>query len=59
MFIFETRPGLCWVGSNLVYDGVEMSHIALIYVVFIKSSRELICDAQYMTLLQNVTDAYF
>jgi hypothetical protein len=32
------------VGSKLFYDGAEMSHIASIYDVFVKSSRELTCD---------------
>jgi hypothetical protein len=55
--IIETGLGLGWAGSDLIYDSLEMSQIASIYVVFVKSSRELICDAQYMTLSQNITDA--
>jgi hypothetical protein len=60
MFIFvtEIRPGLGWASSNLFYDGAEMSQIASIYDVFIKSLRELIYDAQYKTLSQNVTDTF-
>jgi hypothetical protein len=46
IFVTETEPGLGWAGSNLIYDSVEMSQIASIYEVFVKSSsRVLICDA--------------
>jgi hypothetical protein len=57
IFITEIGNGLGWMGSNLIYDAVEMPQIASIYDIFVKSSRELICDAQYMTLSQNVTNA--
>jgi hypothetical protein len=36
-FITETGPGLGWAGSNLIYDGVKMSQIALIYDFFCKT----------------------
>jgi hypothetical protein len=58
IFVIETGSVLGWVGLNLIYDGVEISQIASIYDVFVKSSRELIYDAEYMMFSQNVTDAY-
>jgi hypothetical protein len=45
IFVTEIGPELGWVGSNLIYDGVETLWITLIYDVFIKSLRELICYA--------------
>jgi hypothetical protein len=41
----ETGSGLDWVGSNLIYDGVEMSQIASIYDDLCKNITELIRDA--------------
>jgi hypothetical protein len=46
------------VGSKLFYDGVKMSWIASMYDVFIKSSQELICDTQSMTLSEIIIDAF-
>jgi hypothetical protein len=40
----ETGPGLGWVGTNLIYDGVEMSRIASIYDALCNNVTELICD---------------
>jgi hypothetical protein len=45
IFVTEIGPELGWVGSNLIYDGVETLWITSIYDVFIKSLRELICYA--------------
>jgi hypothetical protein len=42
--VTETGPELDWVGSKLIYDGVEMSQIASIYDVLCKNIVELICD---------------
>jgi hypothetical protein len=58
IFFKETGPGLGSVGSELFYDDGETSWIASIYDIFVKSSRELICDAQYMTLSQIIIDAF-
>jgi hypothetical protein len=58
IFVVETGPGLVSTGSKLFYDGAETSQIASIYDVFVKSSRELICDVKYMMLLQNVIDTF-
>jgi hypothetical protein len=38
IFITETGSELGWAGSNLIYDGVEISRIASIYDIFVKSS---------------------
>jgi hypothetical protein len=59
IFITEIGPGLGSAGSILFYDGAETSQIASIYDIFVKSSRELICDAQYMTLSKIITDAFY
>jgi hypothetical protein len=37
IFVIEPRPRLGLVGSKLFYDGAEMSQIASIYDVFVKS----------------------
>jgi hypothetical protein len=58
IFVIETGPGLGLVGSKLFYDGAEMSQIASIYDVFVKSSRELICDVQYMMLTKIGIDTF-
>jgi hypothetical protein len=71
IFVTETGPGLDWAGLNIFYGGLkhilwrcifyggaETSRIASICDVFVKSSRELICDMQYMTLSKNVTDVF-
>jgi hypothetical protein len=42
--VTETGPGLDWVDSKLIYDGVEISRIASIYDVLCKNIVELICD---------------
>jgi hypothetical protein len=57
-FITEIGPELGLVGSMLFYDGEETSRIAPIYDEFVKISRELICDAQSMTLPKNIIDAF-
>jgi hypothetical protein len=67
MFIFITDigPGLGSVGSELFYDGQEMSRIVSIYDRFVKLSQGLICDAQsitlsetIITLSENIIDAF-
>jgi hypothetical protein len=50
IFVIEIGSELGWVSLNLFYNGVEISQIILIYDIFVKLSRELICDVQYMTL---------
>jgi hypothetical protein len=58
IFIIEIGPELGSVVSKLFYDGAETSWIVSIYDVFVKSSRLLICDVQYMMLLKNFTDVF-
>jgi hypothetical protein len=41
----KTWAWLGWEGSNLIYDGVEMSRISSIYDSLYKDVTELICDA--------------
>jgi hypothetical protein len=56
IYVIETGPGLSWADLNVFYNGAEMSWIVSIYNVFIKLSRDLICDAQSRE--QNITQAF-
>jgi hypothetical protein len=55
IYVIKTGSRLGWTGSNLLYDGAEMSRIKSIYDVFVKLLWELICDTQYMTLSKIIT----
>jgi hypothetical protein len=49
---------LGYVGSKLFYDGLEMSQIASICDDFVKHSRRLNYDAQYMILSKMIIDIF-
>jgi hypothetical protein len=49
--------GLGSMGFRQIYDGFRTSWITLIYDENLRTSREGICDAQYMTFLIFVIDA--
>jgi hypothetical protein len=58
IFIIDIGPGLGYVGSKLFYDGLEMSQIASICDDFVKHSRRLNYDAQYMILSKMIIDIF-
>jgi hypothetical protein len=59
IFVTNSGPELGWAGSKLFYDDSETSWIASICDDFAKLSYRLICDAQYMVLLDIITYVFF